>query len=740
MTRQAPTDTAPAATRADAGDPKQAVRDTPDLSAIMALLRTLWLYRAVFTGVVLLVLVIAGFAAASLTPSFRASTELLLTKPRTAMQSDGTPVVGPARPRTDLASEIEVITSRDLLSDVVRAQGLTEDPHFGPAPPSAHPVLVALGLRAAPDRRAARAPEATIAATVDSLRKNLTVRPLGQSHVIEIGIEAPDPDTAATVANALVDTYLTARARADEQSAAQATQGLRRQVAELRASLEAAERKAARYRRDAGLLESGGKDVVTRRIATLTDKLSTARAQSDEARARLEQLETALHQQGPLAAADTVDSDTIRELQIEESRLQRRRAELDTTYGPRHPKMQTVVAEIQRQRSAIADAVHRLTARARDTLGVARRRVRDLRARLDSVRGRAADMKERAVRLNELERRVAVERRIYETLLGQLKRRAAGALDTRPLARVISRAEPPRAPASPNLPLLMGLALLGALPAGTAAALLRAQLDSGVANREEAETATGLATLAAVPETTSPGHPATPANHILDRPGGRFADAIRRLASGVKLARARTTPRSLLVTSADTREGKSTVALALARLLAQQGESVLLIEADLRKPQLRATLRQRGRMGLADVLRGDCAIDSALRLDPRSPLQVLHAGRAGPGTTGLLDGPGMETVLAAAGEHYDRIVIDAPPVLLVHEAVQLARLADVTVMCLRWRGTRPGSADRALAELRRAGADVVGLALTRVNPRRYGEAGDGDEVAYGAAAQGYYGV
>jgi Mrp family chromosome partitioning ATPase len=295
------------------------------------------------------------------------------------------------------------------------------------------------------------------------------------------------------------------------------------------------------------------------------------------------------------------------------------------------------------------------------------------------------------------------------------------------------------------VPLILALAVLAALPCGTGAALLRAEMDGGIANRPEAEAATGIPALALLPEVPPLTRARSPADLVLTRPGGMFAESVQRLAANLAYARPDRRPTRIMVTGADTSEGKSTLALALARLLARRGESVLLVEADLRRPHLRRTLGLRGRTGLAEMLRGEAGPEAAIGLDPRGPLHVLPAGRAaqtrrpGEDVAALLAGERLPILLDACARHYDRVVIDAPPVLLVHDALRMGALADVAVLALRWGRTRPATAGRAVAELARAGIDVAGLALTRIDSRRYPHDGAGDEVAYGAKARAYYG-
>ena len=480
-----------------------------------------------------------------------------------------------------------------------------------------------------------------------------------------------------------------------------------------------------------------GADGPAARVGALTRKLAQARSARDAARAKLAQAERA-RRDGSQSGSGVLASEVLAKRRAKVAELRRKRADLAATYGREHPKIVRVREALAKARAAVADAEARRRAGLRADAETARRRVRRLRDRLATAKQRAADRQARAVRLSELDRRVAAQRQVYETLLAQLKQRQLGPSSPRPSARIISAAEPPGAPASPNVTLLMALATLAAVPAGAVAALLRAQLDTGIANRAEAERATGLPALATVPEAPAAGRRAHPADRVITGPAGMFPEALRRLAAALRAARAERTVTSVLVTAADTHEGKSTLALGLARTWAQRGERVLLLEADLRKPRLARRLGIPRGPGLAEVLAGEAGAGDGIGLDPAGPLHMLPAGRSGAERAARLAGPELPALLRAAAQHYDRIVLDAPPVLPVHDTVHLAAAADTCVLAVRWRRTPPATVQQAVTELTRAGADPAGVALTRVAPGRYGATGAGDAAAYGRRAQAYY--
>jgi len=719
--------------RAPPADASSGRRDAPDLSAAVGLLGTVWRYRGTFLAVTALVLGLAALGIGRLDATYRATAEILLTQRRPPATGERQPAVQRPGRRLDRASEIEVITSRDLLGDVVARSDLVRAAAFNPALGREPGLRQKLGLASPPEPMP---PERQRARTVGALQQRLTVRPLGQSNVIAVTVEDGDPGRAATLANAVADRYLAARAESDARAARSVTDGLREQVARLRKDLEAAERKAQRYRREAGLIDADGRTPAAVRITTLTEQLGRARTKLDDARAEVRAAERA-RDRGTASESALLRSERLTALRAKAATLRRQRADLATTYGRKHPKIRAITKKLREQRRAIDRAERDILDGLRADVAVAERRVRRLRDRLATARQRAADRKTRAVRLKELERRAAAQREVYETMLARLKRRTLGASDDRPDARIISRADPPSSPASPNVPLMMALAGVLAVPSGGLAAVLRAHLDAGIADRCEAEDASGLPVLAAVPEERTRRR--GPADAVAAGRPGMFADAVRRLATtliGVHPDRA---PTSVLVTAPDTRDGKSTLALALARTHAANGEAVLLIETDLRKPRLAASLGMAGSPGLADVLRGDAGPDHAVGPDPQSALHVLPAGRGGGDVATRLDAGDVEALIWAAGRHYDRIVLDAPPVVFVHETVALAAIADTCVVAVRWRRTRPETLRRALTELARTGSTVAGVVLTRIDPRQHAGTRADDAVAHGRRARAYYG-
>lgn len=725
-----------ALTSASAGREDSAAQERRD-DGLVEVLRALWRRRSVVVGVSVLALLLAAIASQAMTPQFRAAASIMLEVRQTSVIEMRDVLSGLDGDGATLASEMQVMTSRSLLEIVVRRESLLLDPAFNPALAPQGSLLQRLGLL---PREPPEAPSLARqrASAVDALLARLAVRPLGRSRAVEIAVTAADPRKAARLANAVAQAYLDEQLAVKRSATVQAAQWLEEQVSDLRSRVEAAERAVENYRREAGLIEGRDSGLTAQQISELNSELIAVRARRAEAEAGLSQVERRLTAGGVTSAAELLGSELVSALRQEESAVRRRKAELATEYGPLHPRMRNVEAELTDLRANIDGEVHKIVQQLRNEVEVTRSREIALREAIREQQSEAGGQNQAQVRLRELEREAEAERALFSTFLARLKETSVQQGLQKPDARLLSRAEPPRRPNSPNLPVILGLALFAALPAGVGLALLLERLDRGIANLQELESVTGLRTLSLLPRV----EPAllgggTPLDYLLKRSASNLAESLRSLHDGLAILDVDRPPRVVMITSAQPREGKTTTATGLARVLARSGMRVLLIEADLRHPGLAAKLGLAPGPGLAGMLVENAALESALRRDRVNGLHLLPAGSA-PGAVDLLDGSRMRTLLQSCAAVYDLVIVDAPPVLPVSDARRLARLADKTVFIVHWRHTARDSVALAVRQLRDAGADLAGAVLSQVDRRRHKHFGSGEEAAYTAPARRYY--
>ena len=219
------------------------------------------------------------------------------------------------------------------------------------------------------------------------------------------------------------------------------------------------------------------------------------------------------------------------------------------------------------------------------------------------------------------------------------------------------------------------------------------------------------------------------------RPLGGFAEQMRALRTSLWVGQ--TKPRTIAITGARPAEGKTTLALSLARVAALSGERVILLDCDLRRPAMAGLLGLDG-PGLAELLLDQAELTDVIRHDPLTPLKVVPAGAVGPGSAGLFMTGKMASLLQSLREDFTLVVMDAPPALAMADTRLIAQMADATLFCARWRRTTHDVARNAVALLEEAGANVAGVALTRVDAHVHFLSGYSDADACGPRLGGYF--
>jgi capsular exopolysaccharide synthesis family protein len=230
-------------------------------------------------------------------------------------------------------------------------------------------------------------------------------------------------------------------------------------------------------------------------------------------------------------------------------------------------------------------------------------------------------------------------------------------------------------------------------------------------------------------------------DYVVRRPLTAFAEQVRSLRVGVSLDVDH--PQIITVTGTGPGDGKSLLALAAGRSASLDGERVLVIECDARQAtfqhRLNAVSRDGSVMpGLLDVLRGDAEWCDAVQDDQITEMKFVTAGKPGSDVLGLFLSEKMRLLLKEAREHYDLILLDAPPIEAMTEARVAATLADATLLCVRWRSTKTKTLLHALETLADAHATVIGTVLTRVDPRVHLRSGSADAAVYHRRYKAYF--
>jgi len=331
---------------------------------------------------------------------------------------------------------------------------------------------------------------------------------------------------------------------------------------------------------------------------------------------------------------------------------------------------------------------------------------RALQGRVASLKGSVLDLRGRSIRYNILQRDVDTYRGLYDALLQRYKQiGVAGGVGASPVS-IVDRAEAPSGPFKPNLlyNLLAGLGL--GLLAGVAGALGLEFLHDTIKTREDVRSKLDLACLGVVPRQRGKGSVV----EDLKDPASPVSEAYSAILAALRFSTEHGAPKSMLITSTEPSEGKSSSAFALAQNYSRRGESVLLIDADLRRPAFRGAS---DRQGLTKLLTNEEPVRGHILETQFEKLWLLPCGPTPPNPADLLATGRFKEILREASEHFDRIVIDGPPVIGLADATLLAAVVGDVMMVVEAGKTKTRAARDAAERVQASGAKIVGVALTK---------------------------
>ncbi|HXN08329.1 MAG TPA: polysaccharide biosynthesis tyrosine autokinase [Candidatus Acidoferrales bacterium] len=671
----------------------------------------------------------------AVTPQYTATAQVLLDPRKEKIFGADTIVPELSLDTGNVDSQISVIRSTNLLQRVVEKTNLTQDPEFGlPAPPGLFSLLRSLvSVTPLPEAKPATAPTEAIAPDVlraiGRLRSALDVQRVQRTYVISIAVTSEDPAKAARLANAIADAFIVDKLDARYEAAKRASLWLTERMDALREQVQQSEQAVADFRRKHNLVTAGSDAKVTlseQQLSELNGKLVTARAETAERRAKYLQAQQVQSQGGNLQAIpDVVRSTVISQFRAQQADVARRTAELASRYNDSHPQVINARAELRNIENSISAEVGRILSNLKNDYDVAKAREDSLQQSLDQMTGQSGLDNEVSIQLRALERLNTANKTLFDNFLSRTKITQEQSTFEEREARVISPAAKPGAPSFPRKTLVLSLALVVGCLIGIGGSVALDMLNAGFTTPKEIEEKLGIPVLASIPLLDDTvlkinGKKVAPATYTHLKPLSRYAESIRALRMGVRMANVDNPAKVVLVTSSIQQEGKSTISASLAYSAAQANERVVLIDGDLRHPSATRFFGLSDEPGLVDMLTGAVAMEDVLfKLDG---ITVIPAGAKSNNPPDLLGSIRMKSLIEKLREHFDYIVIDTPPVGPVIDARVAMQLADKVIYVVRWQSTTREMVAQSLATLD-ADRKLAGIAFDHVDESktpRYG--------------------
>jgi capsular exopolysaccharide synthesis family protein len=707
--------------------------------------RLLWRRRAVVAGTVALLTSLFTLLAFTLPPQYTAIATILVQGQDPLVLSMENVTSNAAPDKQEMATNIQLLTADSFVLGIVKAFELEKDAEFNPILPGGPRVWDWFDdkIRLIFPRSAPGAEQDQRESAVVVLKDQILVEQSGDAHTLSIRVTSHDPDKAAQIANAFAVRFITDRLEAKRQAISQAATWLNERLTDLRKQVSDSEGAVASYFGEQGLSAQREDNSVLRQLDQLNIQLALAETRRAQAEGRLQGARQVRRSSGQVqAAANMFTSPHIVELRAQEALLERQLAEGATRYGPQHPTLLNVQAQLDALRARKAAETGRIFGEIEQELTVARAEEDQLRERVGQLQQMAREQQTAAVPGMELQRQADVDRSMYTTFLTRYKE-VSDQLDlASPGVEVVSEARKPTAPSFPRKMLMIAGSFVGSLLIGFILAFLFEVLDSGLRSAQQVEEALGVPTLAMVPKINSgKGRSRSGLNQYLRaNPRSRFSDAIRSLKLEISQSNLDQPPKVVLLTSALPGEGKTSLALCLATAAAEEGLRTVIIDLDLHRPRLRRAFGgAEGQPGIVELVSNEYALEQALVADGTTPgLFAITVNRSTANPSALFGTKRMAELIKSLRDRFDIIFLDTPPTLAVGDARVLARLADALVFVVRWGSTRVDAGRAGIEKLFDLPTPIVGAVVNQVDVKRHAQRSYGDALQYYRKYEHYY--
>lgn len=745
--------------------------ETFDLWRLVSVMR-----RRFFLILCVLVLIplLTGLIVYSMKPVYSGYTQLLMVEAKGAASIQGfTLPQALSSAGTNLPTETAYLKSRVFAAKLINQLSLEDVPEFNPSlktegevgwRQTANELLEMLHLReqisgwveagehwlqenfgfdagtflAGHDKSELLTPEALRADVTDNFLERLTVDGEQLSRVITIEFQSNDPALAARVPNTIAELFLEQKRNQRDRAIRQSSQWLTDQVATLQERVLDSEQKFERFRREEGLLDIRGTELMQQQLIKMNDQLIQVSTERAEREARLRQVQLLIDQpDGTASLAPVLASQLINSLRLQEAQIQQRLAEQLTTLRDGHPDVIKTRRELEDVRATISGEVRKIVQSMRNETEIARVREANVANAVGELKAVMESQVDAEIELRAIQAEVAANQNLYEIMLNRLAAvDIEGREPERVGAEVISRAVMPRVPVSPKKKLAVLASLIAAMIIAALLALLMDFLIRGFKNAKQVEQATGLPVIASIPLSLQVADTGTPLFEMVRRrPGSAVGQGIRKLRTALNLLGDGKQIRTVLITSSVAGEGKSSIALALVANAVSAGLRTLIIDCDTVHGTVTKQIDSLTNRGLKQYLNGDGEVEDAIEFDMASGIHYVATGGVLANSDDLFGSRRMAELLRYSAQNFDFTVLDSGPASVVSDTLVLVPQVNATVFVVEWERTRRETAEQTIREVYEVGENLAGIVMSKNNLRI--QSIDGGAEAYDGQ---YYGI
>lgn len=723
--------------------------DDDDSIDLLEFWRSVYKRKWSILGLVLAVGLLTAALVLSMTPIYRATAVVMFEAGKNQVVSIEDVYAGAAGNREFMATQVEVVRSREVARKTVQALKLWEHPAFDPRDPQQGPldatrtaVLQWVGMAEAP-QAVEWTPERLAEAVVEPFRNAVTVELQRNSQIARLSVETSDPALSARAANELARVFIENDLNARYEMTRQATNWLQERVTDLKEKVLESERALQAYRERTGIISAQGASQrgSSGQLDGLTARLIEARLKRADAEAAYNQVRNAAKGADLSEIPSVLRSPGIPEAKRNLQEIERKFTEVSQRYGPEHPRHIAALAELQAARTVFFDQQDVAIAGIQRVFEAAQAVEVEIEKALSQARGSVQTLNRSEFELGVLQREVESNREMYNMFMTRAKETSSTSDLQSPIARVVDAATRPEVPVKPRKSLIVLVAMLLALLVAAGAAVLLDQLDKTLKTTDDVERKLQVPLLTTLPLLAkADARRAASARLFAEQPNSVFSEAVRTARSGVLLSALDEPRRRLVVTSSLPGEGKSTFAINLALSLAQTHRT-LLIDADMRRPSVAKALDlPPSASGLSNFVAGTRTLAECMQRVDGSSLFVMPSGPLPPNPLELLSSIRFRERLEELGHQFEMIIFDSPPVELVSDALMLSAVSTGVIYVTKAMDTSTPMVAKGLERVRRADGHVLGVVLNHFDfdraSRYYGDYSGYGQYGYGKKGYG----
>lgn len=535
------------------------------------------------------------------------------------------------------------------------------------------------------------------------------------SNIFYVHFYSENPVLAAYMANGIANAYVDYSLDIRIRPYKNVVEWLSSRLTELKDRVESSEMALQAYREGKGIVSfETNENVITQKLSQLVSQLVEAEGKHHEAELKYNQMKSVINNPDLLATIpDVMNNMVIQGLRNEELKIKKDISEMSGKYGPKHPQMIKAQSELLSVRSDLVSEARKMLNAAKAELEIAQDKEASLHKAYDEQKRQVLDLSRAAIEYKVLAGGAESNKQFYELLLKKFQEATLSSGVNISNAQIADYAITPERPIKPkkglNIILSLGVGLFG----GIGMAFFAEYMENTITTSDDVEKILGLPFLGYIPEEKEGGplfmSTKSDATSLI-------ADSFRTLNTSLFLSSTEERPQVIMVTSTTPGEGKTTTAANLAIAMAQTGEKVLLIDADLRRIKLQKVFGLEKSIGKKDLMTSQENPSAAIITVPGyNNLNMLTGLNYTPRSSELFGSKRMKEIISELRTMYDRIIIDSPPIMAVSDPLVLSRLVDGIILVVCSGTTRRDMIMKSIKSITNVNGKTMGVVLNRAS-------------------------